>query len=68
MIAMARKYLWRKSADRSLDPDKLYRRILIAAIWIALLRSSENTLSAEYRAADLAVSNNFLIIAFVACN
>ena len=31
------KYLWRKSADRSPDPDKLYRRILIAAIWIALI-------------------------------
>ena len=38
MIAMALGNIYGgKSADRSPDPDKLYRRILIAAIWIALI-------------------------------
>ena len=39
MIAMALGNIYGgKRADRSPDPDKLYRRILIAAIWIALIQ------------------------------
>ena len=38
MIAMAIGNVWGgKLADRSATPDKLYRRLIIAAIWIALI-------------------------------
>ena len=38
MIAMALGNLWGgRSADRHPDPDRLYRRILIAAVWIAAI-------------------------------
>ena len=38
MIAMALGNVYGgKSADKDPDPDKLYRRILIAAIWLALI-------------------------------
>ena len=38
MIAMAIGNVWGgKLADKSATPDKLYRRLIIAAIWIALI-------------------------------
>ena len=38
MIAMAIGNVWGgKLADRSATPDKLYRRLIVAAIWIALI-------------------------------
>ena len=38
MIAMAIGNVWGgRSADKRHDPDRLYRRLLIAAIWIALI-------------------------------
>lgn len=38
MIAMAVGNVWGgRSADKRNDPDRLYRRLLIAAIWIALI-------------------------------
>ncbi len=38
MIAMALGNVWGgRSADKNPDPDRLYRRILIAAVWIALI-------------------------------
>ena len=58
-----------KSADRSPDPDKLYRRILIAAIWIALIPVVGKYIILGISALLIfTVSSNFLIIAaFVAC-
>lgn len=38
MIAMAMGNVWGgRSADKRHDPDRLYRRLLIAAVWIALI-------------------------------
>ena len=38
MIAMALGNIWGgRSADKDPNPDRLYRRILIAAVWIALI-------------------------------
>ena len=38
MIAMAVGNIWGgRMADRSKSPDRLYRRVIIAAIWIALI-------------------------------
>lgn len=38
MIAMALGNLWGgRSADKNPDPDRLYRRILLAAVWIAAI-------------------------------
>lgn len=70
MIAMALGNIWGgRTADRDPDPDRLYRRILIAAIWIALI-----PVLGKYVILGVAgllvftVSNNFLILAaFTAC-
>ena len=70
MIAMALGNIYGgKSADRSPDPDKLYRRILIAAIWIALIPVVGKYIILGISALLIfTVSSNFLIIAaFVAC-
>ena len=70
MIAMALGNIYGgKSADRSPDPDKLYRRILIAAIWIALIPVVGKYIILGISALLIfTVSNNFLIIAaFAAC-
>ena len=38
MIAMALGNIWGgKSADKNPDPDKLYMRLIIAAVWIAAI-------------------------------
>lgn len=58
-----------KSADKSPDPGKLYGRILIAAIWIALIPVVGKYIVLGISALLIfTVNNNFLIIAaFVAC-
>ena len=70
MIAMALGNIYGgRSADRDPDPDKLYKRILIAAIWIALIPVVGKYLVIAISAAViLAVNTNFLIVAaFAAC-
>lgn len=70
MIAMALGNIYGgKSADKSPNPDKLYRRILIAAIWIALIPVAGKYIILGISALLIfTVSSNFLIIAaFFAC-
>ena len=70
MIAMALGNIYGgKSADKSPNPDKLYGRILIAAIWIALIPVVGKYIILGISALLIfTVSNNFLVIAaFVAC-
>lgn len=70
MIAMALGNIYGgKSADKSPDPDKLYGRILIAAIWIALIPVVGKYIILGISALLIfTVNNNFLIIAaFCAC-
>ena len=70
MIAMALGNIYGgKSADKSPDPGKLYKRILIAAIWIALIPVVGKYIVLGISALLIfTVSSNFLIIAaFVAC-
>lgn len=70
MIAMALGNIWGgRSADKNPNPDKLYTRIIIAAIWIAAI-----PLLGKYIIVGvagiliIAVNNNFLIIAaFISC-
>ena len=70
MIAMAIGNMWGgKQADRSTSPDGLYRRILIASLWIAAIPLFGKYLILAISALLLvAVNENFLIIAaFLAC-
>lgn len=70
MIAMALGNIYGgRSADKNPDPDKLYGRIIIAAIWIALIPVVGKYIILGISAALIfTVNNNFLIIAgFVAC-
>ncbi len=70
MIAMALGNIYGgKSADKSPDPDRLYGRILIAAIWIALIPVVGKYIVLGISALLIfTISNNFLIIAaFCAC-
>lgn len=70
MIAMALGNIYGgKSADKSPDPRKLYGRILIAAIWIALIPVvGKYIILAISALLVFTVSSNFLIIAaFAAC-
>ncbi len=70
MIAMALGNIWGgRSADKDPNPDKLYKRLLIAAVWIAAI-----PLVGKYIILGisgllvLTVSNNFLVLAaFIAC-
>lgn len=70
MIAMALGNIWGgKNADKNPNPDKLYLRLIIAAVWIAAI-----PLAGKYIILGIAgllvltVSNNFLVIAaFAAC-
>ncbi len=70
MIAMALGNIWGgKSADRNPNPDKLYLRLLVAAVWIAAI-----PLAGKYIILGISgllvvtVSHNFLIIAaFLTC-
>ena len=70
MIAMALGNLYGgRSADKDPNPDKLYLRIVIAAIWIAAIPVvGKYIIIAISGLLIFTVSNNFLIIAgFVAC-
>lgn len=70
MIAMALGNIYGgKSADKHPDPDRLYGRILIAALWIALIPVVGKYIILGISALLIfTVSNNFLIIAaFAAC-
>lgn len=70
MIAMALGNIYGgKSADKSPNPDKLYGRILIAAVWVALIPVAGKYIVLGISALLIfTVNNNFLIIAaFCAC-
>lgn len=70
MIAMALGNIYGgRSADKNPNPDKLYGRIIIAAIWIALIPVLGKYIILAISALLIfTVNNNFLIIAgFVAC-
>ena len=64
MIAMALGNLWGgRSADRDPDPDRLYRRILLAAVWIAAIPLvGKYVILAISGALILTVSTSFLTI------
>ena len=70
MIAMALGNIWGgRSADKNPNPDKLYLRILIAAIWIAAIPVfGKYVILLISGALVLTVNHNFLIWAsFLAC-
>lgn len=70
MIAMALGNIYGgKTADKNPNPDKLYGRIIIAAIWIALIPVVGKYIILAISALLIfTVSSNFLIIAaFAAC-
>ena len=70
MIAMALGNIYGgRSADKNPNPDKLYGRIMVAAIWIALIPVvGKYVILAISGILIFTVNNNFLIIAgFVAC-
>ena len=70
MIAMALGNIYGgKTADKSPNPDKLYGRIIIAALWIALIPVVGKYIIIGISAVLVfSVNNNFLIIAaFTAC-
>lgn len=70
MIAMALGNIWGgRSADKNPNPDKLYIRIIIAAIWIAAIPLVGRYIILGISALlILVVNNNFLILAaFIAC-
>lgn len=70
MIAMALGNIWGgKTADKNPNPDKLYVRLLIAAVWIAAIPLlGKYVILGISGVLVLAVNNNFLIIAaFLAC-
>ena len=70
MIAMALGNIYGgKKADKDPNPDKLYARIIIAAVWIALIPLVGKYIIAGISALLIfTVSSNFLVIsAFAAC-
>ena len=70
MIAMALGNIWGgRTADKDPDPDRLYRRILIAAIWIAAIPVvGKYVIIGITGLLVLTVNTNFLIwAAFFAC-
>ena len=70
MIAMALGNIYGgRTADKSPNPDKLYGRIIIAAIWIAFIPVIGKYIIIGISAVLIfSVNNNFLIIAaFAAC-
>ena len=70
MVAMALGNIYGgKSADKSPNPDKLYTRILIAAVWIALIPVVGKYIVLGISALLIfMVSSNFLVIAaFASC-
>ncbi len=70
MIAMALGNVWGgRSADKNPDPDRLYRRILIAAVWIAAIPlAGKYVILGVSGLLILTVDTNFLVLAaFTAC-
>ncbi|MBP2632527.1 MAG: hypothetical protein H6Q70_3155 [Firmicutes bacterium] len=70
MIAMALGNIWGgRSADKNPNPDKLYMRMIIAAIWIAAIPLvGKYVILVISTALVLTVNNNFLVLAaFVSC-
>jgi len=70
MIAMALGNVWGgRSADKNPNPDILYRRILIAALWIAAIPFvGKYVILAISAALIFTISNDFLILAaFLSC-
>jgi spermidine synthase len=70
MIAMALGNIYGgRSADKDPDPDRLYKRMIFAALWIAGIPVlGKYVILAISGALIFSISNNFLIIAaFVAC-
>lgn len=70
MIAMALGNIWGgRSADKNPNPDKLYIRIIIAAVWIAAIPILGKYIIVVISAALVfTISNNFLICAaFLSC-
>lgn len=70
MIAMALGNIYGgRSADKNPNPDRLYARIIIAAIWIALIPVVGKYIILGISAVlVLTINSNFLVIAgFVAC-
>ncbi len=70
MIAMALgNYFGGRSADKSPDPDKLYKRILLSAVWIAAIPFVGKFIIVGVTGLLIVtVSTNFLIwAAFLAC-
>jgi spermidine synthase len=70
MIAMALGNIYGgRAADKNPDPDKLYFRILLAAIWIALIPAVGKYIILAISAVLIfAINSNFLVIAaFAAC-
>lgn len=70
MIAMALgNYFGGKSADKDPDPDKLYKRMLISAVWIAAIPFVGKLVILGVSALLIVtISTNFLIwAAFLAC-
>ncbi|MBR1876506.1 MAG: fused MFS/spermidine synthase, partial [Lachnospiraceae bacterium] len=70
MIAMALGNIYGgKSADKNPDPDKLYARILVAAVWIAAIPVlGKYIIMLISGALIFTINTNFLIIAaFIAC-
>lgn len=70
MIAMALGNIWGgRSADRNPNPDKLYMRLIIAAVWIAAIPLvGKYIIIGISGVLVLTISNHFLILAaFIAC-
>ena len=70
MIAMALGNVWGgRSADKDPNPDRLYQRILIAAVWIAAIPLlGKYVILGVSGLLILTVSSNFLVLAaFIAC-
>lgn len=70
MIAMALGNIWGgRSADKDPNPDKLYMRLIIAAIWIAAIPAAGKYIIVGISALlVVTISNHFLICAaFLAC-
>ena len=70
MIAMALGNIWGgKSADKNPNPDKLYRRLILSAIWIAAIPVvGKYIILGISGLLVLTVSSNFLVLAaFITC-
>ncbi len=70
MIAMALGNIYGgRSADKNPDPDRLYKRLLIAAVWIAAIPvAGKYIILGISGVLILTISTNFLILAaFFAC-